>query len=84
MANRRGGAPTTEEQQEAGETPVLSPRTTTRRLLSVENTLVGIHETLEVVVKRLDVIAPIQPVEGWPNLRQWGAQRRRGAEYPRG
>ncbi|KAA0060703.1 transposon Ty3-I Gag-Pol polyprotein isoform X1 [Cucumis melo var. makuwa] len=72
-----------EEQREAGEPPVLSPRTTTRCLLSVENTLEGIRETLEAVVRRLDIIAPIQPVEGWPNL-QWGAQRRRGAEYPGG
>ncbi|KAA0051934.1 ty3-gypsy retrotransposon protein [Cucumis melo var. makuwa] len=86
MANRRDRAPAAEEQQEAGETPVLSPRTLTRRLLSVENSLGGIRETLDAVVRRLDAMNHPQqrPEEEQPNPYQWGARRRRGAELQGG
>ena len=82
MANRCSEAPAAEEQQEAGVMPVLSPRTSTRCLLSVENSLEGIRETF--VVRRLDAMVPLQLEEERPNLRQREAQRRRGAELQGG
>ncbi|TYJ95781.1 Integrase, catalytic core [Cucumis melo var. makuwa] len=54
MNNLRGRAPAFEEQQEAGETPVLSPRTSSRRLRSVEASLEEIQQLLNNLVQRLN------------------------------
>ena len=68
MANRRNRALAAEELQEAGETPILFSRTSTIRLLSVENSLEGIRETLDAIVRRLDEMIQLQPEEEQSNL----------------
>ena len=83
MNNLRGRAPAFEEQQEVGETPVLSSRTSSRRLRSVEASLEEIQQLLNNLVQRLNEEnvqwndREIEP----PTLQHLGRRGRRGPEY---
>ncbi|KAA0054966.1 transposon Ty3-I Gag-Pol polyprotein isoform X1 [Cucumis melo var. makuwa] len=83
MINQRGRAPAAKERQEAGETPILSPRTSSRCLRSVEASIEEIRQLLNGVVHRLDEEnaqlndRDVEP----PTLQNWGRRGRRGLEY---
>ncbi|KAA0047078.1 reverse transcriptase [Cucumis melo var. makuwa] len=69
------------QNQEAEENPVLSPKTTSRRLLSMEASVERIENTLQVVLQRLEALTPPQNVhqEDQERVRDWGQRGIRGA-----
>ena len=73
-----GAAEQLAQNQEAEENPVLSPRTTSRRLLSVEAFAERIENTLQEVLQRLEALAPHQDVHQ-ERVCDWGQCGIRGA-----
>lgn len=80
MANRRPvdqvGCNWNEQEQEAEEITILSPRTSSRRLQPVEASMERIEKTFNEILQRLEAAVPRRENcdKGPTNVQQWGRQ----------